>query len=159
MEYYLLGESKVALRLDLQMIPGAADCCWVWQVSGEIYLSIGWRITPLDRVTLKVRALEEDLEDRQELLAMLTQRYIPVRDLDGLEASVEAQSEVSLPTLKANGLLEVKVIEAKNLVMPNDRLRSFYTMVGICAMFFFFTFLGVCAAERPECVCDLCLFL
>ncbi|CAD7705163.1 unnamed protein product [Ostreobium quekettii] len=98
------------------------------RVSGEIYLSIGWRITPLDRVTLKVRALEDDLKDRQELLAMLTQRYVRAGDSLASDVAGDSQSEVSLPTLKANGLLEVKVVEAKNLVLPHDRLMSFYTM-------------------------------
>lgn len=37
-------------------------------------MSLAWRVTPLDRLTLKVKALQEEFEDRNELLALLKAR-------------------------------------------------------------------------------------
>ena len=41
------------------------------RVSGRIKLSSMWRITPLDVVTLKLKARQTELDDKQEVVALL----------------------------------------------------------------------------------------
>jgi hypothetical protein len=43
-------------------------------VSGELQLGCGWRVTPLDVATIEVKALEEELDHKEEVLALLRER-------------------------------------------------------------------------------------
>ncbi|KAL0042783.1 hypothetical protein WJX79_011021 [Trebouxia sp. C0005] len=106
------------------------------RVSGEIALACSWRVTPLDVVIMKVRTKQEEVDHKEEVLAVLLER----------QGSMTSPSKVSLagPDPKAaashqtagdvkrlgssRGRLDVKVIEARNLAVPSDLLHTFYTM-------------------------------
>lgn len=44
------------------------------RVSGRILLSSMWRVTPLDVATLKLKARQAELDDKQEIIAVLQDR-------------------------------------------------------------------------------------
>ena len=45
------------------------------QVSGEISLACSWRVTPLDVASIKVKAKQTELDRKEEMLALLLERY------------------------------------------------------------------------------------
>ncbi|DBA93880.1 TPA: hypothetical protein ACH3X3_013925 [Trebouxia sp. C0006] len=45
------------------------------RVSGEIALACSWRVTPLDVVIMKVRTKQEEVDHKEEVLAVLLERY------------------------------------------------------------------------------------
>lgn len=94
------------------------------RVSGSIELSIGWRSTPLDRLTLHVKDLQEELDDLEELLAMMIAKENPQQEEILLSQMYRTLSELT-PTRSVAGKLEVKIIEARNLSIPVDRMKSF----------------------------------
>ncbi|KAK9808775.1 hypothetical protein WJX72_003363 [[Myrmecia] bisecta] len=104
------------------------------KVSGEINLVCSWRVTPLDVVTMKVRAKQEEVDHKEEILALLMERYSPPGE-DGLAAAADMkQSRVKRAVSDVKrmaayrGRLDVKVLEARNLAIPSDLLHTFYTM-------------------------------
>ena len=48
----------------------ASDLCCA-QVSGDIALGCRWRVSPLDVLALQVRGRQEELDHKQELVAII----------------------------------------------------------------------------------------
>lgn len=92
--------------------------------TGTIELSIGWRSTPLDRLTLHVKDLQQDLDDLEELLAILMAKEHPQQQVIQLSQIQRQSSEVPYGR-SVTGKLEVKTVEAKNLSIPIDKLKTF----------------------------------
>lgn len=44
-------------------------------MSGEISLACSWRVTPLDVAHIKVKAKQTELDYKEEMLALLLERY------------------------------------------------------------------------------------
>ena len=68
--------------------------CLARQVSGEISLACSWRVTPLDVVTMKVKAAQAEVDHKEEILALLQEKF-------NLDASVP---EPESPTRESMGL-------------------------------------------------------
>jgi hypothetical protein len=51
--------------------------CCSERVTGSIKLASMWRVTPLDVVTLKLKARQTELDDKQEVIALLQDRHAP----------------------------------------------------------------------------------
>ena len=101
-------------------------------VSGEIELSIGWRSTPLGRLTLHVKDLQHELGDLEELLAMITAKENARQEVTLLSQVHRTLSDMTHSRSSSTGKLEVKIIEARNLLVPVDRLKSL-TNAGVYA--------------------------
>lgn len=85
------------------------------QVSGEILLGCRWRITPLDEIQLKVKACQYELEQKEELLALLhehlqLQNAAEEGNLAGVAPVVELSEAQKKRLHRLVGTLDVKVI-------------------------------------------------
>eukprot|EP00210_Caulerpa_lentillifera_P006324 g6040.t1 len=96
------------------------------QVGRSIKFSIGWKATPLDKLTLQVKELQQDLDDLEEVLARMKSRVNPQEQEALLMDLPKTPSEVSNSRTRI-GRLEVKIIEGKNLSISPDRIKNFYT--------------------------------
>lgn len=45
------------------------------RVGGRLYLSVGWRVTPLDVITMQIRSLQAEVNVKQETVATLEERF------------------------------------------------------------------------------------
>ena len=61
-------------------------CAHGLQVSGEISLACSWRVTPLDVASIKVKAKQTELDRKEEVLALLLERYSATPSRPGLLA-------------------------------------------------------------------------
>lgn len=67
---------------------------WVpLQVSGEILLACRWRITPLDEVQLKLKACQFELEQKEEMLALLYE-HLRTQNATGLNNGLDSASDI-----------------------------------------------------------------
>ncbi|KAK9809768.1 hypothetical protein WJX73_004442 [Symbiochloris irregularis] len=114
------------------------------KVSGEVRLACSWRITPVDVAHIKVKARQAELDRKQEVLALLLERYSPILD-PSKTAHPAQESPLPLATdlsgssswhsiadakriQNLRGHLTIKVIEARNMRLPSDMLHAFFTM-------------------------------
>lgn len=93
------------------------------KVNGSIELSIAWRSTSLDRLTLQVKDLQQELDDLEELLAMMNAKEHPERDSLFISTPHRSSSEGTLSRSIA-GRLEVKILEARHLSIPVEKIKS-----------------------------------
>jgi hypothetical protein len=86
------------------------------QVSGDISLACSWRVTPLDVVQLKVKACQAELEQKEEVLALIQERLQMQQSLSsGRDVSRSFPSAKSCPAVLTKrlaalrGVLDLKV--------------------------------------------------
>lgn len=83
-------------------------------MSGEILLGCRWRITPLDEIQLKLRACQYELEQKEEMLALLHEhlqlQIVTEKDKIAEAALDEGLSEAQRKRLHSLvGTLDLKV--------------------------------------------------
>lgn len=97
-------------------------------MSGEISLACSWRVTPLDVASIKVKARQTELDRKEEVLALLLERYStsPQRGLAPIptagERPLDGGSRKSMTDVKRmqgqRGQLAVKVRACSHLQRP-----------------------------------------
>lgn len=103
-------------------------------MSGEISLACSWRVTPLDVASIKVKAKQTELDHREEVLALLLEKYSiqdgawqaltePAEDALGRRSVPEAKHMQSL-----RGQLAIKVGSTEH---HTHCLRPILTHIGI----------------------------
>lgn len=94
------------------------------QVSGEVSLACSWRVTPLDVVTMKVKQQQAEVDHKEEILALLQERYnIADASLLALPSSPKSDSKLAVvPRHKSFRVMSDEDPDIKRIVTYRGRL-------------------------------------
>lgn len=92
-------------------------------MSGEISLACSWRVTPLDVVTMKVKQQQAEVDHKEEILALLQEKYnIPDVPLGLPESPTKRESLSVVPSHKSFRVMSDEDPDLKRIVAYRGRL-------------------------------------
>ncbi|CAG9462005.1 unnamed protein product [Pedinophyceae sp. YPF-701] len=98
-----------------------------------LQLGIAWRITPLDKIILKVRSLEEELDARLEILAQLEERFLASNQHPTPQIGPADQSEPSqTPAPSVAPGRSSRQLSPKKLITQPGAMIDAHGMKAVC---------------------------